>query len=230
MPPDREDPQRREREQADQGSSGRAHRLMDAVRHERGRHADEPLGGAPRRIVRREAGAGERADAVGQQQHETRAERGRSAPRETAEALECRERPTEAQQRHHRGAGAERPPQQRSDAVAPAPGDGKAQQRESEEQPDDEGADADPLLARFGVHVVRRSAEVGTTPNRSGLAAKATSSARSTSPSWWAASEPSSASAQPGSSSVSARAARAASFRTSLRRPFFAALITRPAM
>src|SRR5256885_683179 len=80
------------------------------------------------------------------------------APREAAGALEGRERPPDPKRRHDRGAGAERPPQQRADVVAPAPRDGKAQQRESEEQADDEGADTDQLLARLRVHVMRRSA------------------------------------------------------------------------
>src|SRR5256886_7621292 len=94
--------------------------------------------------------------------------------------------------------------------VAPAAGDGQPQQGESEEQPDREGADADQLLARLAVHVMRRSAYTGTTPKRSGRAAKATSSPRSASTSCWAASERSSASCQPANWSIRATVARAA--------------------
>src|SRR2546430_16714678 len=55
-------------------------------------------------------------------------------------------------------------------------------------------SDPDELLAGFRRHVMRRFAYVGTTPKRSALAANVTSSARSASASWRAASESASAS------------------------------------
>src|SRR2546426_890227 len=121
------------------------------------------------------------------------------------------------------------PPQQAPDPLAPAPRDRKAEQREAEEQPHDQRADPEQLPARLRVHVMRRSAYTGTTPNRSAWALKATSPARSASVSWRPASECSSASTQVVNCCVSARAAVAASFRASLRSPLRMALMSRPA-
>src|SRR5207237_581124 len=98
------------------------------------------------------------------------------------------------------------------------------------DQAHDEGADAEELLARLAVHVMRRSAYTGTTPKRSTRAANATSSPRSASASWRAASEPSSASSHPANSSIRAMEARAASLRASLRMPLRMALMRRPAV
>src|SRR5256884_1282121 len=122
------------------------------------------------------------------------------------------------------------PPQQGPDPLAPAPGDGQTQQGQPEEQTHHQGADPDELLAGFRRHVMRRFAYVGTTPKRSALAANVTSSARSASASWRAASESASASFQLANCSVRTSAARAVSFRATLRVPFFTAFTSRPAV
>src|SRR5438034_1285121 len=96
--------------------------------------------------------------AVGQQQHASHTQPRGPPGGQAAEPLERRERPPDAEQRQQQGADAEHAPQLRSDGAAPAPREGKPQQGQSEEQPDDEGADPDQLLARLPVHVMRRSA------------------------------------------------------------------------
>src|SRR5256885_1404261 len=76
---------------------------------------------------------------------------------------------------------------------------------------------------------MRRSAYTGTTPKRSGRAAKATSSPSPASASCCAASDPSSASSHPANWSSRATVARPASLRASLRMPFRITLMRRPA-
>src|SRR2546425_9534951 len=134
------------------------------------------------------------ADPVREEQDQPGAQRSRAGRRQAPEPLERGQRPTDAEDRQEHRAHPEHAPQAGADLVAPAAGDGQPQQGESEEQPDREGADADQLLARLAVHVMRRSAYTGATPKRSGRAAKATSSPRSASTSCCAASERSSAS------------------------------------
>src|SRR6266568_2560411 len=190
------------------------------------RAAREPVG-RPRGCAGRRA---DPAPPVREEQDQPGAQRSRAGGRQAPEPLERSQRPTDAEDRQEHRAHPEHAPQTGADLVAPAAGDGQPQQGESEEQPDREGADADELLARLAVHVMRRSAYTGTTPKRSGRAAKATSSPRSASTSCWAASELSSASCQPANWSIRATVARAASLRTSLRIPFRIALMRRPAV
>src|SRR5207247_8076819 len=170
------------------------------------------------------------ADPVREEQDQAGAQRSRAGGRQAPQPLERGQRPTDAEDRQEHRAHPEHAPQAGADLGAPAAGDGQPQQGESEEQPDRKGADADQLLARLAVHVMRRSAYTGTTPKRSGRAAKATSSPKSASTSCCAASERSSASCQPANWSIRATAARAASLRTSLRIPFRIALMRRPAV
>src|SRR5207302_1033724 len=177
-----------------------------------------------------EPGPGDGADPVRQQHDEPAAQSRRARRRQGAKALERRQRPPDAEHGQEDRAGPEHPPQERADAFAPAPGDGKTEQGQPEEQAHDQGADPDELLARLRRHVMRRFAYVGTTPKRSAFAANATSSARSASASWRAASESASASFQLANCSVSASAARAASFSSTLRVPFFATFTSRPAV
>src|SRR5207253_5846598 len=113
-------------------------------------------------------------DSVREEQDQPGAQRSRAGRRQAPQPLERGQRPTDAEDRQEHRAHPERAPQAGADMVAPAAGDGQPQQGESEEQPDREGADADQLLARLAVHVMRRSAYTGTTPKRSGRAAKAT--------------------------------------------------------
>src|SRR5437899_12755041 len=230
MPADGEDPQRRERKQADQRPARRPDRLMHAVGEHGGHEADQLLRRAPGGVRRRKARARHGADPIRKEQDQPRAQRSRPPGGQAPETLERRQRPTDAEDGQQHRAHPQHAPQARADLVAPAAGDGQPQQGESEEQPDREGADADQLLARLAVHVMRRSAYTGTTPKRSGRAAKATSSPRSASTSCWAASERSSASCQPANWSIRATVARAASLRTSLRIPFRIALMRRPAV
>src|SRR5438552_7730913 len=230
MPADGEDPQRREREQPHQRPARRPDRLMHAMGEHGGYVADQLLRRAPGGVGRRKVRPRHGADPVREEQDQAGAQRSRAGRRQAPEPLERGQRPTDAEDRQEHRAHPERAPQAGADLVAPAAGDRQPQQGESEEQPDREGADADQLLARLAVHVMRRSAYTGTTPKRSGRAAKATSSPRSASTSCWAASERSSASCQPANWSIRATVARAASLRTSLRIPFRIALMRRPAV
>src|SRR5437899_1845464 len=230
MPADGEDPQRRERKQADQRPARRPDRLMHAVGEHGGHEADQLLRRAPGGVRRRKARARHGADPIRKEQDQPRAQRSRPPGGQAPETLERRQRPTDAEDGQQHRAHPQHAPQARADLVAPAAGDGQPQQGESEEQPDREGADADQLLARLAVHVMRRSAYTGTTPKRSARAAKSTSAPRSASTSCWAASDPSSASCHPANWSIRATEARAASLRASLRMPFRIALIRRPAV
>src|SRR2546425_704037 len=203
---------------------------MHAMGEHGGYVADQLLRRAPGGVGRGKVRPRHGADPVRQEQDQPGAQRSRAGRRQAPEPLERSQRPTDAEDRQEHRAHPEHAPQTGADLVAPAAGDGQPQQGESEEQPDREGADADQLLARLAVHVMRRSAYTGTTPKRSGRAAKATSSPRSASTSCRAASELSSASCQPSNWSIRATVARAASLRTSLRIPFRIALMRRPAV
>src|SRR6266550_1282228 len=199
MPADGQDPQRREREQANQRPTRRSDRLMHAMGEHGGYVADQLLRRAPGGVGRRKVRPRHGADPVREEQNQPGAQRSRAGGRQAPEPLERGQRPTDAEDRQ-------------------------------EHRADREGADADQLLARLAVHVMRRSAYTGTTPKRSGRAAKATSSPRFASTSCWAASERSSASCQPANWSIRATVARAASLSTSLRMPFRIALMRRPAV
>src|SRR5712692_2745222 len=229
MPSDGEDSQRREREQAHQRPTCRPDRPMHAVSEHGGYVADQLLGRAPGGVGRRKVRPCDGADPVREEQDQPGAQRSGAGGREAPEPLERSQRPTDAEHRQEHRAHPEHPPQAGADLVAPAAGDGQPQQGESQEQPDREGADADQLLARLAVHVMRRSAYTGTTPKRSGRAAKATSSPSPESASCCAASDPSSASSHPANWSSRATVARPASLRASLRMPFRITLMRRPA-
>src|SRR5207247_2690428 len=115
--------------------------------------------------------------------------------------------------------------------LPPPPVAGKRRQRKPQDQPQEQGGDADQFLTRLRVHaVMRRSAYTGTTVTRSGWAQKVTSSPRPASTSWRAASLAAKASRHPPCWAARSRATCAASFRFSLRAPFFTALMRRPAV
>src|SRR5213596_2966072 len=208
----------------------RADRLVHGVGEGAREHPHEFLGGSPNVVVGRKVCPGDRADPVRKEQDEPGAEDGRAGGGQAPEPLERCQGPTDAEHRDEHRARADHPPQLRADPVAPAPGDGEAQQGQPEEQPHDQGADPDEFLARLLLHVIWRLAYSGTTPNRSAFAANATSSPRSTSASWRAASEFSSASCHVANCLVRATAARAASFSSTLRTPFFTPFTRRPAV
>src|SRR3989454_150470 len=230
MPPDGQDPQCRKRKQPHERPTRGPDRLVDPVSEHGGHQAHELLRRTPGGVHRRKAGARHGADPTGTQRARPRAAPRRPPGGQAPEALERGQRPADAEHGQEHRAHAQQVPQARADLGAPTAGDRQPQQGESEEQPDHEGADADELLARLAVHVMRRSAYTGTTPKRSTRAANATSSPRSASASWRAASEPSSASGHPANSSISATEARAASLRASLRMPLRMALMRRPAV
>ena len=158
MPSHREDPQGGQREQADQHAPGRAHGAVDSPDQHRRERADELLGRAPGCVVGGNAGSRRDADAVGEQQDQPRSQRGRPGARQAAQALEGGQRPPDAERREQHGPYADDLPQQGADPLPPAACDRESQQGEAEEQPDDQGADADQFLAGLPVHVMRRSA------------------------------------------------------------------------
>src|SRR6266566_4716689 len=226
MPPHRQDPEGGDTEQPHQGGT----RCPDGRVHDSGEVAGQQADQGVRRgeVFRADARGG--PDAVGNEQYEATAQGRGARRRQAAQPLERGERPADPEHRQQHRARAQEPPQAEPQPRAPAPRQRRAHERQTEEDPDDERPDSDQLAAHFRLHVMRRSAYWGTTPNRSCLAAKAMSSPRFASTSWRAAVVPSNASAQPSYAAVSARAAAAASFSSSFLSPVFTALTSRPAV
>ena len=126
------------------------------------------------------------------------AQGGGAQPRQGAQAIEGRQRPADPQKGDQHGPGADAVPQQPAQALAPVAGDVPGQQREPEKEASHQRPDPDELLPRLRRHAtMRRSTKEGTTVKRSALALNATSSPRVTPRSSRAASEASSAAAQP---------------------------------
>ena len=201
MPPDRQDPQRRQGEQPDEHAPCRAEGAHHARTSPRRESPDQFLGGRPQAVVGGQEPhlhPAHHADRVRQQQHQPRAQGGGAQPRQGAQAIEGRQRPADPQKGDQHGPGADAVPQQPAQALAPVAGDVPGQQREPEKEASHQRPDPDELLPRLRRHAtMRRSTKEGTTVKRSALALNATSSPRVTPRSSRAASEASSAAAQP---------------------------------
>src|SRR5262249_52741395 len=127
-------------------------------------HPDELLRHRPVLVVRRDRQIHptDDADRVGHEEHESRDERGGAAGRQRAEPAERREGPADAEDRDQQGAGSEPLADHGAEPVPHSTREVPGEQRQSDEQPEDERADADQLSADLLVHVMSRSLYVGT--------------------------------------------------------------------
>ena len=159
MPADREDAEGREGEQSDQDAARSPDRQHRDAREPSRDNADELLSGAPAQVVggEREVHAPDDTDGEWYEEHEPGDQGGGPQRRERAQTPERRQRPPDPERRQEHGADPETLPAQTPQPLTDAAGEVPGKQCESEEQPDDERADADQLRPRLRVHVMWRS-------------------------------------------------------------------------
>ena len=159
MPPHGEDAESRQSEQAGEHGARGPDCAFYAVRQKPREQSHQALAARPVRVVGWEDRTNRDGDAIGNEEDETRAEHGCSAPRQRAEAFKRGERPADAEEGQDDRPHAEQLPQRVADRPSPASRQRRRQQRQPQEKPHQQGGDADELPASFGIHAaMRRSA------------------------------------------------------------------------